>query len=551
MDSRTFENTAVTADVLNQKWSFEIPPEAITDDQITNTYTADIVVVGAGLAGLCTACSALDAGAKNVVVVTASSKPIGRGGSNNGIGTKYQKSLGVDSTPKSAARLVKVTQAMSSFAVDTSMWGKWINNSGESVDWMCDIMNAKGLKTSLEFGYDDPDGITTEAASSHTFWNEKYPNGALTGATLQAKAYADTIIDMGGTIHYNTKAEQLVRENNNTGRISAVIAKDSNGNYVKFAAEKAVVLATGDFSKDRDMMAKYSPMIYKMFENKISWDKKVNYDASFAFNGLYPGDGHKMGLWVGAAWQKNHPNAAIFHTDFRVPFPSVAGHAAFWGVSMDIRGKRFMNENCNIGTLANVLYHLPEQKLFMVWDSAYAYTREKWNKGTVMGYVNGIPATTPEELVASWEKAASQGSLLKGDTIEALLAQFQGLGLVDIKTADKTIEDWNTYCDNGYDEEFQDNPKILNPVRTAPFYGAFLDGNTSGNMLVSICGGLRTNANMQVCEEDDTPIQGLYNTGIMTGDFYANMYTLVCFGQNLGAVNCTLSYLLGRDLAAL
>jgi succinate dehydrogenase/fumarate reductase flavoprotein subunit len=237
---------------------------------------------------------------------------------------------------------------MSSYAVDTNMWGKWINNSAESVDWMCDIMNAKGLKTSLEFGYDDPDGFTTEIASSHTFWNEKYPNGALTGAGLQAKAYADTIIEMGGTIHYSTKAEQLVRENNNTGRVSAVIAKDPNGNYVKFAAEKAVVLATGDFSKDRDMMAKYSPMIYKMFENIIDWDKKVNYDASFVFNGIYPGDGHKMGLWVGAAWQKTHPNAAIFHTDFRVPFPSVAGHAAFWGVNMDIRGKRFMNENCNI-----------------------------------------------------------------------------------------------------------------------------------------------------------------------------------------------------------
>jgi hypothetical protein len=76
----TSENIVLTADALNQKWSFEIPPDPITDDQITNTYTADIVVVGAGLAGLCTACSAL----------TASSRPIGRGGSNNGIGTKYQ-----------------------------------------------------------------------------------------------------------------------------------------------------------------------------------------------------------------------------------------------------------------------------------------------------------------------------------------------------------------------------------------------------------------------------------------------------------------------------
>ena len=56
---------------------------------------------------------------------------------------------------------------------------------------------------------------------------------------------------------------------------------------------------------------------------------------------------------------------------------------------------------------------------------------------------------------------------------------------------------------------------------------------------------------MQVCDENDTPIEGLYNTGIMTGDFYANTYNFVMPGQNLGAVCGTLSYLLGRDLAAL
>mgnify|MGYP000915787998 CR=1 FL=1 len=56
---------------------------------------------------------------------------------------------------------------------------------------------------------------------------------------------------------------------------------------------------------------------------------------------------------------------------------------------------------------------------------------------------------------------------------------------------------------------------------------------------------------IQVCDENDTPIEGLYNTGIMTGDFYANTYNFVMPGQNLGAVCGTLSYLLGRDLAAL
>lgn len=552
MVNKTIDKKAgLTADVLNQKWSFEIPPDPIPEDQITKTYNADIVVIGAGLSGLCTACSALDAGAKSVTVVTASSIPIGRGGSNNGVGSKYQKSIGLDSSKYENEHLVKIVQSMSSHNVNTELWGKWVNNSAESVDWMCDIMNAKGLKTAVEPGIDDPDRIITELASSHVFWNEEHPDGAVTGAKLQAKAYADTIIEMGGIIHYNTKAEQLIRDNNNTVRVSAVIAKDPEGNYVKYEAAKAVVLATGDFSQDKDMMAKYAPQVYKMFENIIDWDRPVRYNAGFRFNGLYPGDGHKMGLWVGAAWQRTFPNAPLMHTDWRVPFPSVAGHASFWGCSMNIHGKRFMSENVYISELSNVLYHLPEQKMFMVWDSAYAYTQEKWEEGTVIGYVNGIQPKTPEDMINKWNTDYEEGFLLRGDTIEDLIAQFHEKGLVDAERAAKTIEDWNKYCETGYDEEFQNNKSILHPIKEGPFYGAILDAKIGGNMLVSILGGLRTNTDLQVCEEDDTPIEGLYNVGAMVGDFYSNIYTLACFGQNLGALCCTIPYLLGRDLAKL
>lgn len=67
----------------------------------------------------------------------------------------------------------------------------------------------------------------------------------------------------------------------------------------------------------------------------------------------------------------------------------------------------------------------------------------------------------------------------------------------------------------------------------------------------SVFGGLRTDEHMRVCDADDNPIEGLYNTGIMTGDFYSNSYNFVMPSQNLGAVCGTLSYLLGRDLAEL
>ena len=64
-----------------------------------------------------------------------------------------------------------------------------------------------------------------------------------------------------------------------------------------------------------------------------------------------------------------------------------------------------------------------------------------------------------------------------------------------------------------------------------------------------VTGGLRTNEKMQVCEEDDTPIEGLYNLGIMAGDSYGNCYNFAICGHNLG-MNCiTLPYLLGKELA--
>ena len=68
---------------------------------------------------------------------------------------------------------------------------------------------------------------------------------------------------------------------------------------------------------------------------------------------------------------------------------------------------------------------------------------------------------------------------------------------------------------------------------------------------MNVCGGIRTNGEMQALNEDDEAIEGLYTTGIMTGDFYANVYNFVLPGLNLGGVCGCLSYLLGRRLAAM
>ena len=278
----------------------------IAASDIASTEDCDIVVVGAGMAGLCTAVSAAEQGA-DVIVFSASSKPISRGGSNHAIGSKYQKAKGIDYSPETAREIVKAEQTAGTYLMDKKKWERWINHSGESIDWTIDHMEKQGLKCCLEPGYYDPDGTITVPPASHNFYTDEQPFGALYGAPLEAQAYADIFTgDFGGEIHYKTVAQYLIREDDNTGRVSGVVAQREDGSYVKYVANKAVVLATGDFSKNPDMMAKYSPWAWEHFKDALSFGD-VDYDAELVYSGLMPGDGQKMGLWVGAAWQKTYP----------------------------------------------------------------------------------------------------------------------------------------------------------------------------------------------------------------------------------------------------
>lgn len=547
--------TLMTADALeSQTWSFMVPPDPVPEDQIGTTVTHDIVVVGAGLAGLCTAVAAAEKGA-DVILFSASSMPISRGGSNHAIGSKYQQEKGVDYNPEVARTIVKAEQTAGTYLMDKKKWERWINHSAESIDWTISLMEGRGLKCSLEPGFPDPDGVIEVPPASHNFYNDEQPFGALFGAPLQAQAYADVFTqDLGGQIDYNTRALYLEREDGNTGRVSGVVAQDADGNYVRYAANKAVVLATGDFSKDRDMMARYCPFAYRHFKDDINWDS-VNYDTELAYDGLMPGDGQKMGLWVGAAWQKTDPCAPMINGGSAGPAHGVISN--FWGLNMDRDGERYMNEVTNFAYGAMAKLQLPGKVAYAVWDTDYAYTQDQWESfGCCVDNENGIMPSSPEELIADWDANVEQGRVqglgsasayteyYRADTLEELVEQMDG---IDQEAALETIRRYNDYAENGVDEEFHVNPEVLYPIATPPFYAT----KSYGATFLTVCGGLRTNDKMQVCDEDDRPIEGLYNTGIMTGDFYANSYNFVMPGQNLGAVCGTLSYLLGRDLAQL
>ena len=64
-----------------------------------------------------------------------------------------------------------------------------------------------------------------------------------------------------------------------------------------------------------------------------------------------------------------------------------------------------------------------------------------------------------------------------------------------------------------------------------------------------VCGGLRTNVKMQVVDTKNEVIPGLYAVGTIVGDMFANYYTFVPSGINLGATCLTFGYLVGKEIA--
>ena len=535
-------NEVLTAEnYQNQKWSFEVAPEPVAESDIAETFTHDIVIVGAGMAGLCTAVAAAEKGA-DVIVFSASTKPISRGGSNHAIGSKIQKEFNIDYTPETAAHIVKMEQTSGSYYMDKKKWEKWINHSAESIDWTIDHMEARGLHCCLEPGYTDPSGVLTVPPASHNFWNEEQPFGALFGAPLEAQAYADIFTeDFGGEIHYKTIGQYLIRDDNNTGRVSAVVAQREDGSYVKYVANKAVVLATGDFSQDKDMVAKYCPMA-----------------LPFGYGGVYDGSGLKLALWIGASWQKYTPNAPMLATmgDEVLPCRWWAEGAltTFPGLLVNKKGVRYSNENCTYGYMPYPQRVQPDGCAFLIWDENWVQDSAPWQSDRVGGeprdtqeVYDAIQAlfdpntdwTTTDEY-AGFDATMAENAV-KADTLEELA---DGLGLPREEFLAQ-VERYNSYCETGLDDEFHKDKRFLLPVKQPPFYGIKNEPYT-----LCITGGLNTDIQMHVCDNQNDPIPGLYGVGTVVGDMYGDVYDYKVPGINLGGACTTFGYLLGKNLSA-
>lgn len=159
--------------------------------------------------------------------------------------------------------------------------------------------------------------------------------------------------------------------------------------------------------------------------------------------GLYRGKGHKMALRAGAAWQRTYPNAVMIQGS---RIGSHMPNGSHRGLRLNVRGKRYCNEDCNGAPSAIGVLREPEQEAWGLWGSNYARELE-WH---AMGSVVGTPAMTTERVIESWENGIKAGKIVKADNLEELVEK---LGMPK-ERALAEIERYNALCRGGCDEDF-------------------------------------------------------------------------------------------------
>jgi len=492
----------------------------------------DVVVISAGTAGLPAATTAAERGVR---VIAFEKKGITggtayAGGQICGVGSNIQKRMGIDITPE---QIFKLHMDYVHWRADARLVKAFYDESGKSIDWFED----SGVQCSLLPG--PGEYLITHRAQD---W--------IKIITEKAKA-------LGVQFMLKTPVKKILREN---GKIVGVIAQDSSGEEI-LARAKAVIVATGGFGNNPEVIKQYTG---------FEWGKDL---FSFRIPGI-TGDGIRMAWEVGAA-----PTDMMMQLVFSVPHPYEGAigvsfeFGAFAQVSnlmVNIHGERFINEEVIRDTAfgGNAIARQKGRCAFMIFDedTKNYYEEEGLEAPMTSGRMGGkkgsgsqSSAISLEEMMKKMKETEAEirkiglgmifADTLKteaSETFDVLLKKALDKGYqhffvadsledlcqktgIDLAGLNKTIEEYNAFCESKKDLVFGKKPEYLRPIRKPRFYAARFFPTAYGTL-----GGIKINYRTEVLNEEDEVIPGLYAAGTDAAAIYGDTYTRFLYGNTQG-----------------
>ncbi len=532
-------------------------------------YEYDIVVCGAGGAGLLAALKANDEGCK-VLCIDANFEMGGHAALSHGLthsggGTSIQQAYGIEDSAEQVYLDHTNPVPLDSRFNDREIVREYANRSVECFEWML----SKGMKmvdqepsmykTYMEEGGTDCETVPRKAPADPTGYvnltNGKVNEGELNGIGV-TRPFEETALDEGVDFMYNRHMDALIQDEN--GRVVGIRAsytprflKDGtqlaglhsdqaiqdDAPELTFKANKAVILATGGGMSNVEYRTMFDPRWTQEYDG-VAGEPFSYADASGEIAAMAIG----AGLGSTANWtvQCKWPFAAAIGAgcrygyknlrwDTESPVFELAGAKGLYlynfdgAIQVNMLGKRFYDEDAQNGFYSDG---------DGMWDYfAACFGSVILDEGTPEARRVGGPLWTIFD--ADYAKCegfsceypdvdTENGYFFSGDTIEELAANIVNKYYedypMDPTVLAETVARYNSMVDGGVDEDFGKSPDLMTKkIENGPFYAAWSTPVPHDTLT-----GLRTDAHRQVLTVTGEPIEGLFACGECAGGMHTH-----------------------------